>query len=327
MNDNIRQIEDNTEETLGDARVLLSNLDDILVHKYLKPSPLNIKKRKELQEDDMIPVSANSMFKTMIYNGNRIRYSKETLKYILPRKYRNFTLLKSEIDKNTYEDKEMIVDFAAISKDLIINIEMNGKNTLERNANYLYELCSKEIKKGSKYEYMKGLQVNLNQFNPPHNKIMSLHYMRDRVGDVYLPQIFVNIYLQNLWEMYYNVSVEELSEFERWILVMTSRSKKEAEKLAGGDELMKEYIKDAKDAMTNDKSLREAYDREVELYEIALEEGAENGREEGAEKKCIEIATNLLKSGMTVEFIHENTKLPIDEIKKLKNSFSKEVME
>ncbi len=82
-------------------------------------------------------------------------------------------------------------------------------------------------------------------------------------------------------------------------------------------------IKLTKDAVINDKILRGVYDREVELYEIAFEEGAEKGRD----KEKVEIATNLLKSGMTVEFIHENTKLPIDEIKKLKNSFSKEVME
>ncbi len=90
-------------------------------------------------------------------------------------------------------------------------------------------------------------------------------------------------------------------------------------------------IKLTKDAVINDKILRGVYDREVELYEIALEEGAEKGREEGreegAENKSLEIATNLLKSGMTLEFVHENTKLPLDEIKKLKNSFSNEVME
>ncbi len=100
---------------------------------------------------------------------------------------------------------------------------------------------------------------------------------------------------------------------------MTSKSKKEAEKLAKGDKIMEEYIKDAKNAMTKDKNLRRAYDHEIELAKVA----EENGRD----KEKAEIATNLLKSGMTVEFIHENTKLPIDEITKLKNSFSKEVME
>jgi len=183
------------------------------------------------------------MFKTMIYNEKRKKYSKYLLSYILPKGYMNFTLEKSKTDKEAFDDKDMIVDFAASSKDLMINIEMNGKNTLERNVNYLYRLYSKEIKKGKNYVYMKGLQVNINQFNPPHNKIMSLHYMRDRVGDVYIPQIFVNIYAQNLWQMYYNVGVEDLSEFERWLLIMTSRSKSEAEKIARGDEKMTEYIR------------------------------------------------------------------------------------
>ncbi len=68
------------------------------------------------------------------------------------------------------------------------------------------------------------------------------------------------------------------------------------------------------------------------VYQLARESGLKTdiamvAFENGADKKCVEIAINLLKSGMTVEFIHENTKLPIDEITKLKNSFSKEVME
>ncbi len=306
MKDDMKFIENNIKETLKDTKKLLSNLDDILVYKYLEPPILNIKKKEELKEDDMIPITSNAMFKTMIYNEKRKKYSKRTLSYILPRKYMHFTLEKSETDKEAYEDKDMIVDFAAKSKDLMINIEMNGKNTLERNGNYLYRLCSREIKKGSEYEYMKGLQININQFNPPHNKIMSLHYMRDRVGDVYLPQIFVNIYLQNLWEMYYNVGVEDLSEFERWLLVMTSRSKKEAEKIARGDEEMTEYIKDAKDAMTNDKKLREAYDRETELAEIA--------RENGAAEKILEIAKEMKKQGYSLDNICSIVKVPMDKL-------------
>jgi len=47
-----------------------------------------------------------------------------------------------------------------------------------------------------------------------------------------------------------------------------------------------------------------------------------NGRKESEEKKSIEIATNLLKCGCDIEFVHENTKLSIEQITKLK-----EVME
>ncbi len=325
--DNVNKTISTTEETLKNVKKLLSNLDDILFKKDLRGPNLNIKDKKDFQEDDMLPITWDSMFKTMIYNDNRIQYSKFILDDALPNKYKDFSLYKSETNKDTNEDKEMTVDYAAIKDDLIIDIEMNNSNTLERNANYLSRLCSKEIKKGEEYIYFNGLQININGFKPPHNKTADLYYTRDRIGNVYIPQIFVNIYLQNLWELYYNVGVEGLSQFERSILVMTSKSKKEAEKLAKGDEIMEEYIKDAKNAMTKDKNLRRAYDHEVELAKVAEENGRDKGREEGRRQEKTEIATNLLKCGMTVEFVHENTKLPIDEIKKLKNSFSKEVME
>ncbi len=86
--------------------------------------------------------------------------------------------------------------------------------------------------------------------------------------------------------------------------------------------IMEDYIVDAKKVMNID-ILKDEYDY---IADVAMSSRI-NGFYEGAEKKSLEIATNLLKSGMTVEFIHENAKLSVEEIKKIKNSFSKEVME
>jgi len=308
--DNVKPIINNTEETFVCAKRLLSNLDDILFKMNLKGPDLNIKSKKDFKEDDMIPITWDSMFKTMIYNDNRIQYSKHILEYFLPDKYMDYNLTKSETNKDSNEDKEMTVDFAAIKDDLFIDIEMNNTNTLERNADYLSRLCSKEIKKGEEYIYYKGLQMNLNGFKPPHNKTTDLYYTRDRIGNVYVPQIFVNIYLQNLWELYYNVGEEGLSRFERSILVMTSKSKKTAEKIAKGDKIMEEYIKDAKEAMMKDKNLRRAYDHEVELAKVA----EENGIEKGIEKGKIDVAKEMKKQGYSLENICSIVKIPMDKL-------------
>jgi len=81
---------------------------------------------------------------------------------------------------------------------------------------------------------------------------------------------------------------------------------------------MTDYVEEANDAIFLDDDLREAYDHEAESLlaerEIGFDEGHEKGRKEGK----IEIATNLLKNGCTVEFVHENTKLSIKEIARLK---------
>ena len=62
----------------------------------------------------------------------------------------------------------------------------------------------------------------------------------------------------------------------------------------------------------------EAAVKEAELrVQEALEKGLEEGREEGREERDIEIAQNLILKGMDNEFIHEVTKLPIEEIAKI----------
>ena len=50
-----------------------------------------------------------------------------------------------------------------------------------------------------------------------------------------------------------------------------------------------------------------------------MEEGINKGRAEGAEAEKIELAKNALKNGLDVEMVSNITKLPIDEINKIKN--------
>ncbi len=85
-------------------------------------------------------------------------------------------------------------------------------------------------------------------------------------------------------------------------------------------------IKLTKDAVINDKILRGVYDREVELYEIAFEEGVEKGREEGRaegreediatgiEKVKIDVAKGMKKQGFSLETICGIIKVPMDTV-------------
>ena len=50
-----------------------------------------------------------------------------------------------------------------------------------------------------------------------------------------------------------------------------------------------------------------------------MEEGINKGRAEGAEAEKIELAKNALENGLDVEMVSNITKLPIDEINKIKN--------
>jgi predicted transposase/invertase (TIGR01784 family) len=57
----------------------------------------------------------------------------------------------------------------------------------------------------------------------------------------------------------------------------------------------------------------------IELFEKGREKGVEEGIEKGIEKSKFDVAQNLLKMGDSVEKVAKATKLPIEEIQKLKN--------
>ena len=53
------------------------------------------------------------------------------------------------------------------------------------------------------------------------------------------------------------------------------------------------------------------------LAEKKVQEATENTAKETARKENIMFATNLLNSGMSAEFIAQNTKLSLDEVREL----------
>ena len=55
----------------------------------------------------------------------------------------------------------------------------------------------------------------------------------------------------------------------------------------------------------------------MKAYEKGRKEGREEGREEGEKIKAVQIAKNLLSSGMSIEATAAATGLDIDDIKAL----------
>jgi predicted transposase/invertase (TIGR01784 family) len=70
-----------------------------------------------------------------------------------------------------------------------------------------------------------------------------------------------------------------------------------------------------------DSNLKSKWDYENSIAfaeEKAEERGVEIGIEQGEHKKTLDVARELLKEGSSVEFVAKITKLPIEEIEKLK---------
>jgi len=64
-----------------------------------------------------------------------------------------------------------------------------------------------------------------------------------------------------------------------------------------------------------DSSMKYKWDNK-NVLDYALKEGIERGIEQGEHRKAFEIARELKKEGLAVEFIAKTTKLSVEEIEK-----------
>lgn len=277
---------------------------------------------KEIKEGEKISLMSDVMLKAMFQNENRIKYSAKFLSYFINCDYsyilKNMTLGKNELDKEKVKTKTERCDYVAILNDVYLNIEVNTNsslNILERNMEYVHRLFSRKIVVGDKkYEYTQCIQINLNNFSFKGN---------DKIVDIYIPKnneglaltkklIYIQIYIPNLFKKWYTKGTEGLNELERYILTLVEPSVERIKDL-GDDEVMKDYVKEAK-KVSFEKDIGEAYDKEWARTEEARKEGLEKG----ANSKSREIAKKLLENNIDISVIIKSTGLSKTEINSLK---------
>lgn len=138
--------------------------------------------------------------------------------------------------------------------------------------------------------------------------------------------------------------VDELnSRFEKWLYVIRNLNKldripdslreKIFERLFETAEIAKmthkevlayedslKYYRDLKNSIdtARGEGFEDGFEDGVEVgTEKGIKEGIEIGKEKGKEEKAIEIAKNLLQSGVSLEVVHQSTQLPLEIIKEL----------
>ena len=84
----------------------------------------------ELKEGEKPSIMSDTMFKTMLYNESRLKYSVKLISYYLDIKYdkllKNIKLSKAGLDKDKEKDKGYRTDYVGIIDDVRINIEVNN---------------------------------------------------------------------------------------------------------------------------------------------------------------------------------------------------------
>ena len=269
----------------------------------------------KIDETKKISIISDSMFHTMIYNENRIKYACRIISFFVDVSYeellKNLRLQKSDFDKKLDKEKNERGDFVAEFNGTSIGIEINNNddlNIMERNMEYAHREYAKKVDRYNhgKYCYKQIIQININNFSfKGKDEIYDVYVLRNEENVVMSDKIiFIQIYIPNLVKKCYDKGVEGLKEEERFLLVLTESDIKTSYDLGGDIEYMKEYIEDADNA-SRDEELLQSYDKEWALKDQGIREGYDAGVKE--------IARIMLSKGYKLEEIKEITGLSIED--------------
>ncbi len=277
----------------------------------------------KIKEGEKPSIMSDTMFKTMFYNDNRIKYGAKFLSYYLDITYEELLskikLTKESLNKEKENSKDLKSDYVAIIDDTMINIEVNNnksKETMERNIEYANRLYQTKNKKGKKYKYMQVIQFNLNNFSfKTNDKIIDIYTMQNKEGiRLHNKIIIIQIYIPNLRRKWYTKGIQSLTEEERYALALIEKDIVTSKELGGGINIMEEYMEEVEKVM-DDEYFGESYDKEMALQE----EYYERGKEAGEKEKSLEIAKHLLENNIDIEIIEKSTGLNKEELIKLKD--------
>ena len=317
------------EKIGGREKIFLDNLT-----KTRKDRFYNEKKLAELTEHDQISIVSNAMFFTMLGSGERRIYICKLLADLFECDYRilyeNSDYYKNEFDKDSIESKGERGDLIIKLGSDYICVEMNMKEESKRTMEYTDRVYRRSIKVGEEYIYPQVLAIDLNNFYYEElNRTVEKFWIQNDEGVAYANKAYIHVYLPLIYQKWYTKGIESLSVFEKTILTMLLTNRDEAKELAKGNEVMEEYVRDAKKVEKTDEFLGQAYDHELSMLEAEREEGYSEGRkagqeegysvghEEGYTKREKEIVQNMISQNYSFEDIGKVLGISFEEAKEL----------
>ena len=272
-------------------------------------------KREELKEGEKLSIVSNTMFKAMFFNEKRLKYSAKLFSYLL----KNMRLSKNELDKDREINRELRCDFVAEIDNTYLNLEMNNnasEDTMRRNRDYTFKLySSNDILNNKRYNYKQVISINLNNFK---FEGLDESFYIETIGNKYYRAtndiIIFQIFIPNIINKCYNKG--KLDKLESFIMALIEKDVDIAKKYALGDEIVKDYIKEAT-TTSFDNGFGESYDHEYADREQSYNDGYDEGIETGSRKSKIEIAKSLLKNNIDINIIIDSTGITKEELNKL----------
>lgn len=254
----------------------------------------------------------------------------------------NITSLRVDVNKqlfgNTPEDKIGIVDLrAVINEEIECEIEMQMfyfKNFIPRFLDYWSKLYSGQLKKGDNYGLLhKAVSIAIINQNIPNLKELQAHTIWHIREDGNHRKILTNnlelhiIEVQKVKKEYKNNKDDKLLQ---WIMFLLNPESEEVDNIMVKNKKIEEAKKELLSLSQDEGNQRIADFRErelrdkIDMYEtgkdIGKAEGIKVGKAEGIKEGKVEVIINLLKMKMPIDKIIEATKIPKEEIEKIRKS-------
>ena len=300
--------------------------------------------KKQNEAEERMKLTVDYAFKRVFGKNGNESILKDLLESILNIEIKSITIQNPEIPKNMKEGKVGVLDVRAeLNGDEITEVEMQVQdqhNIDKRSPTYLTKIYSDQLKEGEQYiEVKKVVVINILNFdyykrNSYHSVARMMFEESKENEKVDLGYIVEDKYATKDLEMHFielpkfrKKDPDMSNKLEQWLCLICDeedkikmaeskneeieKAKKELEKLAMNPEDRELYE-------LRLKAIRDEMNIRYSGYIDGMAEGEAKGRAEGKNERNIEIAKNMLKENVNIQFISKMTGLNLEEIEKLK---------
>ena len=300
--------------------------------------------KKQNKTEGKMQLTVDYAFKRVFGKNGNESILKDLLESILNIEIKSITIQNPEIPKNMKDGKVGVLDVRAeLNGDEITEVEMQVQdqhNIDKRSPTYLTKIYSDQLKEGEQYiEVKKVVVINILNFdyykrNSYHSVARMMFEESKENEKVDLGYIVEDKYATKDLEMHFielpkfrKKDPDMSNKLEQWLCLICDeedkikmaesrneeieKAKKELEKLAMNPEDRELYE-------LRLKAIRDEMNIRYSGYIDGMAEGEAKGRAEGKNERNIEIAKNMLKENVNIQFISKMTGLNLEEIEKLK---------
>ena len=291
---------------------------------------------KYIKLGKVVPATFDPVFKAVLKDPSTRDYLVNLINYItkIPKKYLkdNIRFSDNEPTIERAAEKGKRVDLLVDVQNKMINIELNMEYYIginQKNNSYAHKLAGINYSVGEDYKenhYLIQISIDnydiLNENDSPLIRECAVVDLKNtKIVDKYYKIYHVN--LDKTLTKYYNKNrKEDLTFFEKSLIILTRENKDELRELCKGDEILMSVEKKIEELSLNEEivGLYDAAQIEKKVLNTKIRNAKEEGIQQGLEQGKIDTAKKMLEKNMDINIISEITGLTTEEITNLNSN-------